>query len=313
MNRHTTDHDVLVVGGGPAGLAAATALARSRRDVLVVDAGEPRNAPAEGAHNVLGLDGIAPRELLAKGRAELTSYGGQVREDRAVGAAEVEGGFAVELEDGDRLTARRLIVTSGVVDVLPDVPRLSRHWGGDVVHCPYCHGWEVRGRRIGVLLTSPLGMHQALLFSQLTDDLVVLTNGVELDEAARAQLVALRAQVVDGRVAEVISADDRLAGVRLEDGGQQALGAIVVASRVEVRSDLLTSLGLEVEEHPSTMGTFLPVDPMTGQTALPGVYAAGNLTDPAAQVVSAAAAGLRAGAMANMDLITTDLQERMPA
>ena len=306
------DHDAIVIGGGPAGLAAATALARSRRDVLVVDAGEPRNAPSEGAHNVLGHDGIKPQELLARGRAEVASYGATVLPGRVVSADRLDEGFAVTLVDGMALTARRLVLTAGVVDVLPAVPGLREHWGHDVVHCPYCHGWEVRDTRIGVLLTSPLGMHQALLFSQLSDDLVVLTNGVELDETARAQLDVLGAEVVDGAVAEVLG-EERLSGVVLAGGQHLPLQTLVIGPRVEVRSEVVTALGLAVAEHPSTMGTFVPADPMTGATAVPGVYAAGSITDPPAQITASAAAGTRAGAMANMDLIQADLRERMSA
>jgi len=306
------DHEVVVIGGGAAGLAAATALARSRRDVLVIDAGEPRNAVAEGAHNVLGQEGIPPTELLARGREQLAAYGAQVCTGRVVEARHAASGFEVDLADGSTVSARRLIVTAGVVDVLPDVPGLSRHWGRDVVHCPYCHGWEVRGRRMAVLVTSPMSVHQALLFSQLTDELTVLAHGTALDEAALAQLASLGVDVVPGRVESVLAEGDRLRGVRLQDGRELPFEAVVVATRVEVRGDFLGSLGVEVTEHPSGMGTYVPVDEM-GQTSVAGVYAAGNLTDPGAQVMASAAAGTKAGAVVNMDLIMTDTTARMSA
>ncbi len=179
------DHEVIVVGGGAAGLSAGIALARSRRSVLVIDAGEPRNAPAEGVHNFLTRDGIAPRDLVEQGRTELRHYGGEVRLGRAAAAEPVDDGFAVLLDDGARLVARRLIVTSGVVDRLPEIDGLREHWGTGVLHCPYCHGWEVRDQAIGVVATGATSVHQALLFSQLTDEITLVTHAFEPDAEAR--------------------------------------------------------------------------------------------------------------------------------
>ena len=168
--------DVCVIGGGPAGLSAALVLARSRRSVLVVDAGEPRNAPAEAMHAFLSRDGMAPADFLALGREEVTGYGGVFEQGRAVDHDHLGDRFRVELADGGTVEARRLVVTTGLVDQLPDVPGLTERWGRDVVHCPYCHGWEVRDRVIGVLVTSPMSLHQAGLFRQLTDRLIVLAH-----------------------------------------------------------------------------------------------------------------------------------------
>jgi thioredoxin reductase len=142
-------YDVVVVGGGAAGLSGALILGRARRSVLVVDAGEPRNAPASGVHGFLTRDGMVPAELLRVGRAEVRRYGGRVLEGgRVASATAVDGGFAVALEDGRRVGARRLLVATGLVDELPDVPGIRERWGRDVLHCPYCHGWEVRDRAI---------------------------------------------------------------------------------------------------------------------------------------------------------------------
>ena len=146
------DVDVVVVGGGGAGLSAATVLARSRRSVVVVDAGHPRNAPAAGVHAFLGHDGLPPGELLARGRAELASYGSVVVDGTVVDAVVPTGAdrVSVTAADGTRWSARHLVVTTGVVDTLPDVPGLAEHWGTGVIHCPYCHGWEVRDQRVVV-------------------------------------------------------------------------------------------------------------------------------------------------------------------
>ena len=300
------DHDVVVVGGGAAGLNAALMLARSLRRVVVVDAGQPRNAPADGVHGLLGREGISPRELLERGRAEVRSYDGRVVRGEVATAVREDGGFRVHLVDGRSTRARRLVLTTGVVDRLPDVDGLARHWGGQVVHCPYCHGWEVRGRRIGVVSSSPMTGHQALMFRQLSDDVVVLEHTDPLDAGTRARLAGRGVEVVPGRVVSAVEQDGRLVGVRLEDGTQVALEAVAVATRLEPQSDLLPALGrdlgLEVVQHASGMAVHVPVDP-TGRTSVPGVWAAGNLAEPMAQVGAAAASGAMAGAAVNGDLV----------
>jgi thioredoxin reductase len=168
--------DVLVVGGGVAGLSGAVTLARSRRSVMVVDSEEPRNAPASGVHGLLSRDGIAPDELLRVGREEVARYGGQVITDRAVAARRDDEWFLVDTASGRRYAARRLLVSTGLADRLPDVSGLRERWGRDVLHCPYCHGWEVRNVPIGVLATGPAAVHQALLFRQLSAEVTVFTH-----------------------------------------------------------------------------------------------------------------------------------------
>jgi thioredoxin reductase len=300
--------DVCVVGGGPAGLSAALVLARSRRSVLVVDAGEPRNAPAEAMHAFLSRDGTAPSELLELGRAEVTGYGGAYRTDRVVDVAREGGGFRVGLAEGGTVHARRLVVTTGLVDELPDVPGVSERWGRDVLHCPYCHGWEVRDRTIGILATSPMSLHQAALFRQLSDRIVVLTHtGPRFGADELAPLAARGVEVVDGTVVELEVAGDALVGVRLADGHRVALEVLVVAPRFVARSQVLVALGLHAVEHPSGTGPHVPADP-TGATQVPGVWVAGNVTDPSAQVITAAAQGNRAGAAVNADLVAEDTE-----
>ncbi len=309
-----TFFDAVVVGGGAAGLSGAVALARSRRSVLVVDAGEPRNAPAAGVHNYLGREGAPPAALLADGRAELTSYGGQVTTGRVVAARPWgrEGtGFTVTLDDGRAVSARRLLVTTGLVDELPDLAGLRERWGRDVLHCPYCHGWEVRERAIGLLWRGPVSLHQALLFRQLSDDLVLFLDGAPALEADAAErLAALGVRVVPEEVVEVLVTDDRLAGVRLAGGEVVARQALAVAPVLTARSAVLESLGIEPVEQvmgETVIGTHVPADP-TGRTSVPGVWVAGNVTDLSAQVVVAAAGGMRAGAHLNADLAEEDLR-----
>ena len=296
------DLDVVVIGGGAAGLGGAVTLARSRRSVVVVDAGEPRNAPAAGVHGYLGRDGVSPAELLADGRAELASYGGQVRRGRVVSAAPCDGGFEVGLDDGTSLRSRRLLVTTGLVDELPDVPGLRERWGRDVLHCPYCHGWEVRDQPIAVLATTSMASHQALLFRQLSDDEVLLQHdGPAPTDDEQRKLDVRGIRVVPGQVEQVVVEDDALTGVRLADGTQVPCRAVVVFGRPRVRLDGLEGLGLEVAELEG-IGAYIATDAM-GATSVPGVWAAGNVADLMAQVVHAAGAGVRAAAAINGDLV----------
>ena len=307
-------YDVVVIGGGAAGLSGAVALARSRRSVLVVDAGEPRNAPADGVHNYLGREGASPAELLALGRAELAGYGGTVRPGVASAVERQAGrhGFRVVLDDGTAVAGRRLLVATGLVDELPDLPGVADHWGRDVLHCPYCHGWEVRDRAIGILATGPTAVHQALLFHQLSADVVFFRHTApDLPDAEAEQLHALGIRVVDGEVAAVEVDDDRITGVRLVSGEVVPRSTVVVAPRFTARADVLASLGLTPADQVmagAVVGSALAAEP-TGATAVPGVWVAGNVTDLSAQVVVAAAAGMRAGAMINADLVSEESRQ----
>jgi thioredoxin reductase len=306
-------YDVVVIGGGAAGLNGALQLARSRRSVLVVDAGQQRNRPAAALHGLLGHDGLPPARLLERGRAEVRGYGGEVTtgEVTAVGGG-LDPGFTVTLADGRVVLARRLLVTSGLVDNLPDIPGLRERWGRDVVHCPYCHGWEVRDQPIGVLASGPMSVHQALLFRQLSDDVVYFRQGTVLDEASATRLAARGIRVVDGEVSAVVIADDRVAGVRLGDGSVVPRQALAVAARMTARAGFLADLGLKASEHSSGMGSHIPADP-AGRTEVPGVWAAGNVTDLAAQVGTAAAAGALAGAVINADLVEEETRQAVEA
>jgi thioredoxin reductase len=310
MSESAQRYDVVVVGGGAAGLSGAVALARSRRSVLVIDAGQPRNAPADGVHNYLGREGAPPADLLADGRAELAGYGGQVVRGVVTAARrEDDGDFLVTLDDGREVPARRLLVATGLVDELPELPGLAERWGRDVLHCPYCHGWEVRDRAIGILATGPNAVHQALLFRQLSDDVVFFRHtGPELPSESAEQLAALGVPMVDGEVTGIEVTDDRLTGVRLATGEVVPRAALVVAPRFTARAGVLESLGVpavEQEMGGHVVGSAVPADP-TGATAVPGVWVAGNVSDMSAQVVVSAAAGMRAGAMINADLVAED-------
>jgi thioredoxin reductase len=299
-------YDVVVVGGGAAGLSGALMLGRARRSVLIIDAGEPRNAPASGVHGFLTRDGMNPAALLEAGRAEVRRYGAQVLDGRVASAAPIDSGFTVELEDGCRVGARRLLVTTGLVDELPDVPGVRERWGRDVLHCPYCHGWEVRDQPIGVLASNSRAAHQALLFRQWTADLTLfLHTAPQPTDAEAEQLAACGITVVEGEVASLEIVEDRLTGVQMRSGEVVARRAVALMPRFVARAEMLAGLGLEATVHPLGVGENIDAD-ATGLTAVPGVWVAGNVADLIAGVVGAADAGARAGVDINADLIAED-------
>ncbi|WP_405946496.1 NAD(P)/FAD-dependent oxidoreductase [Streptomyces prunicolor] len=302
----TDTYEVIVIGGGTAGLSAALVLGRARRRTLVIDAGEPRNAPAAHMQGYLSRDGMSPAEFLALGREEIARYGVDLVRDRAVDVTKGED-FAVALASGETVHARRLVIATGLKDELPTVPGVAERFGRDVIHCPYCHGWEVRDQAFGVLATTPMSVHQALMVSQWSKDVTLFLHTVtesELTDDDLRRLAAAGVAVVPGEVAELVVEDDRLTGVRLTDGTTHPREAVFVAPRPIPQTGLLEKLGAELQETP--FGAYPVVDP-TGLTTVPGVWAVGNAMGFGEQVVNAASAGYRAGATINGELLMTDL------
>jgi thioredoxin reductase len=290
--------DVLVVGGGAAGLSAALMLGRARRRVAVVDAGAPRNAPASHMHGFLSRDGLPPSELLEIGRGELRGYGVELLEDWVT---RLVPGFTAELASGRELTARRVLVATGVHDDLPDLPGLRESWGTDAVTCPYCHGYEVRDQPLGVLGTEPASVEHALLVRQWSPDTVYFSHTTEVSEEDHERLDARGIRVVEGIVTAVRREDGRLTGVEL---GARFVPrtALFLRTRTVPHDDLLHSLGyLEGEVDPS------------GKTNVPGVWAAGNVADARATVIIAAAQGAAAAGALNHDLVAEDTQRAVDA
>ena len=298
-----SQHDVVIVGGGAAGLSAALVLSRARRKVLVVDAGAPRNAPAAHMHGYLSRDGMPPAELLAVGRDEVRSYGGEIVEGTVTDLVQDGPGFTALLASGQRISTRRLLVTTGLRDELPDIPGLRDRWARDVLHCPYCHGHEVRDRRLGVIGGSPGAVRYAQIVRQWTRDLVYFTPPDVLTAVERTQLSARGIGVVEGAIDQlVIDRADELQGVQMHDGSVIPTDALFVPPRFVPNSALLVGLGCDVDPD-----GWVTVD-NTGRTSVPGVWAAGNIVDPRAQVITAAGAGSAAAIAMNADLVEDDVR-----
>jgi thioredoxin reductase len=307
--------DAVVIGGGPAGLSGALMLARSRRSVVVIDSGTPRNASADGVHALLGLDGIPPADLLRRGRDEVRRYGGRVVAGDVASAEPMPNGdlrFALTLADGRSVSSRRALVATGLRDVLPAIDGLAAQWGRGAVHCPYCHGWEVRDEPIGVLAVSPASIHHALLFRQLTDDLVYFASATALDDEMRARFTARDIRIVDTPVVAIESDANGITGVRLADGRAVPRRIVAVAPTMQARTDGIDGLHLPMTDLPGGMGRVFATG-VAGATAVPGVWVAGNAADLAAQVGASAAAGALAAAHMNADLATADTEEAFAA
>ncbi len=300
-----TSYDVVVVGGGAAGLSAALVLGRARRRIAVIDSGEPRNAPAAHMQGFLSRDGMPPRDLLAAGRLEVSGYGVELVDDQVVAIAD---GFVVRLAGGRVLQARRVLVTTGVRDELPEIAGVRERWGRDLLHCPYCHGWEVRDQPLGVLGTVPGSVEHALLVLQWSDDVAFFVHTYDLSTTDVAQLAARGVQIVRGEVARLVVENDRLTGVELSDGQVIARTAVFIRPLNVPHADgLLAGLGCEIDD----LG-FVRVDD-AGRTTVSGVWAAGNVANPRAQVITAAGEGSAAAISINADLVQEDIQNALLA
>ena len=301
----TIPWDVVIVGGGAAGLSAALILARARRRVLVLDGGEPRNRFAPHMHGVLSRDGYSPLDLVADGRREVRAADGVIETARVATITALDPGFELATEAGDRLRASRVIVATGIRDELPGIPGLAAQWGRGVVACPYCDGYEARDSRIGVLVGSPLGLHKAQMLRSYSPEVTVFTaliGGVPTDDL---RAMAARAIRVDDRpIARVLSEGDRLTGVEFADGSTLALDVLFTDPAPEPLDALLRQLGAERTETP--FGEWTTTD-ATHQTSVPGLFAIGNVANPAALVPIAMAAGVTAGTTINAALVLDDV------
>ena len=306
-----TNPDVIIIGGGAAGLSAALVLSRARWATLVIDAGEPRNAPATEMHGFLSRDGMPPADLLATGRAEVLGYGGAIQAARV---SSVERGaddrFAVTLEGGNIVSARALLVASGLTDELPHIPGLRDRWGGSVHHCPYCHGYEVRGQSIVVIGGSnpEVSLRQAGLLRRHSDRVRFVSNGITLASTDRDRLEAIGVSVTDAAVSHLVGAAGSLSGVALVDGTVLECESVFVAPRPRPNDDVLRELGCAIDPETALVATSA-----TGETSIPGVWAAGNVVTPTAQVITAAGAGSTSAIAISGWLLAHDLDAAVAA
>ncbi len=294
--------EVLVVGGGSAGLSAALVLGRARRRVVVIDRGQPRNGPAEASHSFFTRDGTPPAELLRIGRAQLQPYESvEVRAGEVAAIDRAPDGFAARLADGATLTSRIVLLASGVVDLLPPVEGLEALWGRSAFTCPYCHGWEVRDQPLAVLSSGPHALEFMRLLRQWSTDLVLCTNGPSgLDEPQRRQLSELGVALRETPIARLEGRGGQLERVVLDDGEALPRHALFVATQIRARSELARQLGCDTTDQGPIAGRIV-VNRM-GLTSAPGVYAAGDSASLMHQVVLAAASGMQAGAAINYEL-----------
>lgn len=303
-----TEFDVVIVGGGAAGLSAALVLSRARRKVLVVDSGAPRNAPAPHMHGFLSRDGMPPAGLLEVGRDEVKGYGGEIRAGDVTELVLSGGsGFWVLLSDGQRVSARRLLIATGLRDELPDIPGLAARWARDVLHCPYCHGFEVRDRQLGVLGGSAESVRYVQTVRQWTTDVVFFTPPGSLTPLQRSELVARAIGIVEGTVKQVLVENDQLSGVEMDDGRIIRRQALFVPPRFVPHNDLLARIGCEMDD------SGWVVRDGTGLTTIPGVWVAGNVANPRAQVITAAGEGSASAIAINADLIEEDIRNAVRA
>ena len=295
------DHDVLIIGGSFAGLSAAMQLARARKAVLALDTGMPRNRFAAASHGFPGQDGQSPADITTRLREELSAYPTVRFHDEAAVSARREGnGFRVSLADGSNVTARRIVLAYGVHDSLPELPGLAERWGASVLHCPYCHGYELDRQPVGVLARGEMALHQAMLLPDWGPTTLFTQGLLQLSPDQMQALKSRDVRIEDTPVAELIGSGSTLEAVRLEDGRMVTLAGLFLAPVTAPSSDIAAQLGCEMRDGPT--GPYVAVDQMQA-TTVAGVFAAGDLASPMPNATLAAAAGVMAGGAAHRSLI----------
>jgi thioredoxin reductase len=298
--------DVAIVGGASAGLAAALILGRSMRKTVVFDTGEPRNKPAAHAHNVFTRDGVSPLEILHIGREQLKAYPSvMIAQERVITAAKEDGRFRLETASGEAFIVRKVILATGVKDILPEIEGITALWGNKVIHCPYCHGWEVKDTPVALIGNDDMAYHLIATVYNLNKDLTIFTNGQCAFSAE--QQSKLQQQGIGLIETPVIAVEDEPGGIRLvlADGTvHHKYAAYVRTVRMQYHTELAVQLGCELEEAGS-----VKVDEFQ-QTTVPGVFAAGDVAHPMFhQVMAAVAGGIKAGGMCNGQMATEDFEK----
>jgi thioredoxin reductase len=300
----TPQHDVVIIGGGLAGLSAALVLGRARRRVAVIDAGGPRNAAADAAHGFLTRDGATPVELVRLAREEAAGYGVELIDGAAVAAATSRGGWRVETDGGAVLQARHVVAATGLKDILPEIDGAREAWGKGLFQCPYCHGWEVRDRRLGVLGTAGSSVDQAMLLRQWSPSVSFFVHTLgTLGEDDRLRLKERGVSVVEGEVRRLTSGPGGLATVELASGVSVECAGLFCEPAARVDAALTEAFGWDLGED----GCVLTDD--LGRTSAETVWAVGNLADPSAQLISAAGDAYRTAVSLNAVLAREDAAE----
>ncbi|AUW57773.1 thioredoxin reductase [Sphingobium sp. SCG-1] len=297
--------DAIVVGGSYAGLSAAIHIARARRAVCVIDSGSPRNRFADASHGFFGQDGAEPLAMIAGAKTQVEAYPGvRMIKGEVTDVSGADGEFEVTLAGAETLTGRKLVLAFGIADILPDVPGLAERWGSSVLHCPYCHGYEHGGGKLGVLWTAPLSAHQAALIADWGATTLYLNGNAVPDTEARAILDGRGVAIESAPILGVQGAGEALSSLQLEDGREVAIDALFLAPRSKLNSPIAERLGCTLDDGP--FGPVVRTD--AGKlTSVPGVYAAGDIARVPHNASWAAADGVTAGISLHQSLVFAPL------
>jgi thioredoxin reductase len=300
--------DVLIIGGGPAGLSAALQLGRSLRSVLVCDNDEPRNGPAAEAHGYLTRDGIPPNEFRRLGREEVRKYGVEFRDSKILDISRDGHGFISTLDSDKTVSSRKVVLATGVKDNLPDTDGFEEFWGTGVHHCPYCHGFEVRGEPLGVMIMNQHMVEYAKLIYNSSDDLVVFTNGQDVfDDESRSMFVERGIKIEDEPITALNGSNGDLESISLADGRNVARHALFYLPPMKQHSDLPERLGLEVNQAGRVDAT--RSERGTGFTSVEGLFIAGDASSGATPSIPPAVSdGYVVGTTVNMELAKEDFE-----
>lgn len=294
-----TNFDVIIVGGSYAGLSAAMALGRSLRKVLIIDSGLPCNRQTPHSHNFITNDGEKPAAIAAKAREQVLNYPTvKFVNTRAVSGKRTETGFEIVTEGSQKFNARKLVFATGISDTMPPIKGFAECWGISVVHCPYCHGYELRDRKTVILANGARAFHLASLVSNLTREVIILTQGVpEFSPEELAKLEAHHIPIIETEVSEIQNQNGHVEGIIFSSGRKLAVEAIYAAVPFTQHSDIPTSLGCDLAEN-----GYIKIDNFQ-KTTVPGVYACGDNSAMMRSVANAVYTGNLAGAMVNKELV----------
>ena len=297
--------EVIIIGGSYAGLSAAMALGRSLREVLIIDSGLPCNRQTPHSHNFITQDGAEPSAIAETARAQVLRYETvKYLHGVAVGGQKTENGFVITTRAADTFHARKLVFATGIKDVMPDIKGFAECWGISVVHCPYCHGYEIRQEKTGILANGPKAFHLSSLINNLTDDITILTSGkAEFETEQLATLEKHGIKLLEKEVVEIEHEEGNMSSVVFKDGSKETFAAAYGSIPFEQHSEIPVVLGCSLTEE-----GYIQVNAMY-QTTVPGIYACGDNCSPFRSVANAVAGGNAVGALVNMELTNEAFQK----